>query len=333
MMNNSLAQLINNVNTSKRSLITILIITLCLLSSNTYANDDFYPPWSHGKNNPVKQRGLEITVPEVDNLPDIHGDPFHSALNIFLGGNYFFVMAPLVEEFVKEHPQFEGRIYYETLPPGLLYKQIEQHGVITVGNMTWQVQADVYAAGLRRVEQLIKEGRSNGKAVPYVTNTLAIMVPKNNPKHILSLTDLAQPGIKLVMPNPQFEGIAQQIEKSLVKAGGEQLKQSVYGTKVNNGETTLTHIHHRQTPLTLLEKKADAGVTWQSEAIFQEKIGNPISYISLPSQVNTRAIYAATTVKGNLHPEAAQLWIEFLQSQKALSIFKEYGFEAYRQTH
>jgi ABC-type molybdate transport system substrate-binding protein len=119
----------------------------------------------------------------------------------------------------------------------------------------------------------------------------------------------------------------------LVKAGGEQLKQSVYGTKVNNGETTLTHIHHRQTPLTLLEKKADAGVTWQSEAIFQEKIGNPISYVSLPSQVNTRSIYAATTVKGNLHPEAAQLWIEFLQSQKALSIFKEYGFEAYRQTH
>ena len=332
-MDSSFAQLRNKVNTSKRLLITAFIVSLGLLSSNTYADDDFYPPWSHGKNNPVKQRGLEITVPEVDNLPDIHGDPFHSELNIFLGGNYFFVMAPLVEEFVKEHPQFEGKIYYETLPPGLLYKQIEHQGIITVGNMTWQVQADVYAAGLRRVNQLIKEGHSNGKAVPYVTNTLAIMVPKKNPKHIASLTDLAQPGIKLVMPNPQFEGIAQQIEKSLVKAGGEQLKQSVYETKVNNGETNLTHIHHRQTPLTLLEKKADAGVTWQSEAIFQEKIGNPISYVSIPDKENTRAIYAATTVKGSLHQEAAQLWIDFLQSDKAISIFKEYGFKAYQKTN
>ena len=333
-MNSALAQLKNKMTKNKRQRLFTVVVSLCLISANTYAEDNFYPPWSHGKNNPVKQRGLEITVPEVDNLPDIHGDPFHSELNIFLGGNYFFVMAPLVEEFVKEHPEFDGKIYYKTLPPGLLYKQIEQQGVITIGNMTWQVQADVYAAGLRRVNQLIKDGRSSdNKAVPYVTNTLAIMVPKSNPIHITSLNDLAKSGVKLVMPNPQFEGIAQQIEKSLVKAGGEQLKQAVYETKVSNGETILTHIHHRQTPLTLLEKKADAGVTWQSEAIFQKKIGNPIDYVMLPDQINTRAIYAATTVKGSHHLEAAQLWIDFLQSQKALSIFKEYGFEAYQQTN
>ena len=32
-----------------------------------------FPPWSHGKNNPAIDKGLEFTVPEVDNLPDFHG--------------------------------------------------------------------------------------------------------------------------------------------------------------------------------------------------------------------------------------------------------------------
>ena len=42
----------------------------------------------------------------------------------------------------------------------------------------------------------------------------------------------------LVMPNPAFEGIARQIEKSLVKAGGEALLKTVYYTdKVKNGGT------------------------------------------------------------------------------------------------
>jgi hypothetical protein len=55
-----------------------------------------YPPWGHGENNPVIERGLEFTVSEVDNLPDFHGNPIEPALSIFVGGNYYFAMAPLV---------------------------------------------------------------------------------------------------------------------------------------------------------------------------------------------------------------------------------------------
>jgi hypothetical protein len=69
--------------------------------------------------------------------------------------------------------------------------------------------------------------------------------------------------------------VARQIEASLKKAGGDALEQAVYDTKVKNGETTLTHIHHRQTPLYLMQGVAQAGVTWKSEAIFQEQAGPP----------------------------------------------------------
>ena len=45
-------------------------------------------------------------------------------LSLFVGGNYFFAMAQLVARFEKLHPEFKGRIYWETIPPGLLVKQL-----------------------------------------------------------------------------------------------------------------------------------------------------------------------------------------------------------------
>jgi hypothetical protein len=32
-----------------------------------------YPPWQKDADSDVAERGLEFTVPEVDNLPDFHG--------------------------------------------------------------------------------------------------------------------------------------------------------------------------------------------------------------------------------------------------------------------
>jgi molybdenum ABC transporter molybdate-binding protein len=303
-------------------------------AATAYAADNdlgVYPPWSHGANNPAIDKGMDFTVPEVDNLPDFHGNPMNPKLAVFVGGNYFFAMAPLVAEFEKQNPEYKGKIYYETIPPGLVAKQIMMGGTITVGNMTWTVQADVYAAGLKRVESMLKEGYVNGPIVTYATNTLTIMVPKGNPANIKSLNDLGKPGVRLVMPNPEFEGIGRQIKASLNKAGGAELVKAVYETKVKNGETLLTHIHHRQSPLYLMQGKAEAGVTWQSEAIFEEKVGNPISHVAIPDEQNATGIYAAAVVKGAHNPEAAKKWIDFLDSPSGLAIFKQYGFKAVKK--
>lgn len=176
---------------------------------------------------------------------------------------------------------------------------------------------------------LIKQGLLAGPAVPYVTNDLTIMVPKGNPAHITGLTDLGRPALRLAMPNPEFEGIARQIEASLKKAGGQALADAVYKTKVVDGTTILTHIHHRQTPLFLMLGRVDAGVTWQSEAIFQEQAGHPITHVDIPASQNTSAIYAGAAVKNAVHPEAAKLWLSFIHSPEALSIFEHYGFKPY----
>jgi ABC-type molybdate transport system substrate-binding protein len=196
--------------------------------------------------------------------------------------------------------------------------------------MTWTVKADVYLAGLHAVRQLIDQGLLEGPEVSYVTNTLTIMVPKGNPRHITGLADLNNPKLRLAMPNPAFEGVARQIEESLKKAGGDSLAVAVYDTKVKNGSTILTQIHHRQTPLFLMQGVVDAGVTWQSEALFQEQAGHPISHVDIPSALNTTAVYAGAMVKDAEHREAARAWLDFIRSPEALAIFSRYGFQPYR---
>jgi molybdate transport system substrate-binding protein len=288
-----------------------------------------YPPWQHGANNDRADRGLPFTEPDADNLADFHGDPVHPELSLYVGGNYFFAMAPLVHAFEAHYPQYKGHIYWETIPPGLLAKQMENGGTVTVGNMTWTVPPDVYLAGLKAVQKQIDAGSLQGPAVPYVTNTLTIMVAKGNPAHIKGLADLGRPEIKLAMPNPEFEGIARQIRASLEHAGGSQLLNEVYDSKVADGSTALTHIHHRQTPLWIMQGKVQAGVTWQSEAMFQEQAGHPISHVDIPAADNTTAIYAGAVTRNAPHAAAARRWLDFIRSPEALAIFEQYGFKPY----
>jgi molybdate transport system substrate-binding protein len=296
---------------------------------NCQYNESLFPPWQKGANNDALIRGQEFTVPGVDDLPDFHGDLTDPKLVLYVGGNYFFAMAPLVKAFEEAHPEYKGRIFWETIPPGLLVKQIKSGGVITVGNMTFGIKADAYFAGLKKVKDLISDGTLAPPAVPYVTNTLTIMVPKGNPAKLHSLSDLGRPEIRLAMPNPAFEGIARQIKLSLGKVGGANLVKLVYETKVSDGSTILTHIHHRQTPLFLMLGCAQAGVTWQSEAVFQEQIGNPITHVDIPPQDNTSAIYAGALVNGAPHPDAGRMWLKFIRSRQALTIFESYGFKPY----
>jgi len=299
------------------------------VTTDVPGQDPWSPPWQHGANNDATVRGLEFTVPDADNLADFHGSPMDPKLSLFVGGNYFFAMAPLVKTFEELHPEYKGRLYWETIAPGLLIKQIKAGGTITVGNMTWTVKPDVYLAGFDKIKDYVADGTLDAPAVPYVTNTLAIMVAKGNPLHITSLADLAKPALKLALPNPEFEGISRQIKEALTKAGGAALATRVYDTKVKDGSAVLTVIHHRQTPIWIMQGRAEAGVTWQSEAIFQEQVGHPITHVNIPDSQNSTGVYGAALVKGSAHEAAGRLWLDFIRSPQALVIFERYGFKAY----
>ena len=286
------------------------------------------PPWSAGHNDPAADRGYAFPVGDVDNTPDLHGNPASAQLVLFIGGNQFFVLPRLVARFEQLHPELRGHIFYETLPPGILRQQIAHNNTLTLGNLTLSVTPDVYEAGARVLDSMQSADQVD-HVTRYATNDLAIMIPAANPKGIHSLNDLARPDLRLSMPNPAWEGVARQIAATLRNAGGDPLYQSVYVSKVTTGQTRLTQIHHRQTPMRILAGQADAGVTWSSEVAFQQQIGNPITGVAIPAAQNVTAIYAAGVLRNAPHRAAAEAWVSFLQSPDAQAAYHAFGFRSY----
>lgn len=290
-----------------------------------------YPPWQQGRNNGAARQGLSFTVPPADVMADFHGSLDDPLLVLYASGNYFFAMGDLVHAFGEAYPAYRGRVFYETLPPGLLMKQLTEGGTITSGNMSFTVRPDVMMAERTASEGWVRDGRLAAPVVSFATNDLTIMVPKDNPAKITGLADLGRPGLAIIMPNPAFEGVAAQIKASLTKADGEALAKTVYEAKVADGSTILTRIHHRQTPLFLMQGLGEAGVTWTSEAIFQEKQGHPIAHVAIPAEQNTRAVYSAAIVSGAPHTDAARAWLAFIKTDAAFACLSPYGFQRLAQ--
>ncbi len=283
---------------------------------------DVQPPW----NKPLYP-GTELTVPGLQNVPDIHGDVNNPQLVVFFAGNQYMLVNRLMKAFSKAYPKYP-RVVAFTMPPGRLITSIKRGNGILIGNMHVNLKPDILTAGHGSIMHLQKKTHWFSETAVYARNRLAIMVYKGNPGHITGMKSLSQPSLKLCMPNPEWEGIAKHaIIPALKKTGGEALVNTVYKEKVQNGTTFLTHIHHRQTPVRIMEKKCTAGVVWYTEAYFHDKIvHHPISIVTVPKQDNKVVGYTAALMKTAPHPEAARDFMKFLMSPVSQKLYRHYGF-------
>jgi hypothetical protein len=66
---------------------------LLALASTSLAISQSTPPWSKRENDPAGQQGYVFLVHDVDNVPDLHGNPSDAKLVI-----YAFLVLPLTDE-------------------------------------------------------------------------------------------------------------------------------------------------------------------------------------------------------------------------------------------
>lgn len=295
----------------------LIILSFFILAAELKAQDHrFDPPW----NTPPESK-VTFTVPGIDNVPDLFGDVNDPQLVIFFAGNQFMCVDDLLTAFKKEHPQYQ-RIFVETLPPGILARQVKG-GSITIGNMRISLKPDVFTAGKSQIDQMQAQFT---RTEVYAYNNLAIMVRKGNPKNVKGLKDLGRRDVRVSMPNPEWEEVGRRIEDAYVKAGGESLKKAVMETKVKDSTTFLTQIHHRQTPMRILYNQSDAAPVWYSEVYYQKMIGHPADLVKIPDSENINSTYIAGQMKDAPHAQAAKEFVDFLVSPAAKAIYQKYGF-------
>ncbi|MFK2856746.1 substrate-binding domain-containing protein [Dyella humi] len=286
------------------------------------AQPNYLPPW-----NPPPTRGVSFAVPPFDAIADLHGDIVDPQLTVFFAGNQFMVVHDLVEAFKQHHPQYQ-RVFVETLPPGILAKQIET-GSLVMGNLRIALKPDIFTNGKGSITELQKQHDWFADTVDYARNPLAILVAKGNPKHVESLKDLGRADVRVSMPNPQWEGIAKQIEAGYRKAGGDALDRTIMDNKVKDGSTYLTRIHHRESPLRVLQGESDAVPVWSTEAYFQQQVlHRPVETITIPAEQNVTATYTAARMKDAPHEQASKDFLTFMASAEAQAIYRKYGFQS-----
>lgn len=268
---------------------------------------------------------VQLSVPPVDEVQDLHGDPVHHDLALFFHGNQWMVLDPLLREFQALHPGVTHP-YYETLPPGILVQQMRQ-GALRVGELVLRVAPDVLTAetsvlaGLAEAEWLQEYHE-------YAANTLAFLVQSGNPHQVRGWPDLLLEDVRVVLPNPESEGIGRMVRDIITELLGPDAWTELAHRKAERGLTLFTQVHHRETPLQLLAGAMDVGPVWLTEALYQRRIGMPLDAVRLPADQNRRGRYGVAVVtRTTTHPEAAQAFAGFLLGPAAQAIYADYGFE------
>jgi molybdate transport system substrate-binding protein len=90
----------------------------------------------------------------------------------------------------KVFPQIDPRAKFTFGGSGALETDIEQGA-----------PADVFAAASPKQPAALFAKGLVDKPIEFATNTLVLIVPKDNPAHIRSVTDITRPGVKLVICN------------------------------------------------------------------------------------------------------------------------------------
>jgi molybdate transport system substrate-binding protein len=284
---------------------------------------------------PEKEKSGFPVIPS-DREDDLHNLDFADSadLVLFVAGNQFMVMDELIRVFQEEHADVE-KIFYETLPPGLELKQILAGGAIFRDRVI-DVVPDIYASVTEKaMERLEREGFiTKGDYFLYLHNRIVLMVPEGNPAQIVSVADLGREEVRVSQPNPEYEDIAYYIIDMYQQAGGEGLVHCIMEEKRAEGTTILTVVHHRETPLRIIEGAVDVGPVWATEVIHARQSDLSVDMVEPGEDLDQRdrINYYICRLKDAAHPENAVKFLDFIKSARAQWIYEAHGFVPHFKT-
>ncbi len=268
-------------------------------------------------------------------IPPERGDDLHNLelaesadLVLFMAGNQFMAMAEIVAAFRDAYPEI-GKIFYETLPPGMELRQILAGGAV-FQDRTLRVTPDIYSAvNEKSMQKLADAGHLEpGEYRLYLHNRLSLMVPAGNPAGIKAVGDLGRPEIRISQPDPANEDIGHYILDMYRDAGGESLVTRIMDEKKAAATTLMTVVHHRETPMRIADGTADVGPVWATEIHHARSLGLPIDEVKPGATLDqrNRINYYICRLKTAPHFENAQKFLAFILSPATQAIYARYGF-------
>jgi len=215
-----------------------------------------------------------------------------------------FAATSLTKAFDKIGAQFEAA------HPGVTVKFNYNGSSSLATSINQGAPADVFAsAAPKNMETVTSAGNASGTPQDFARNTGEIMVEKGNPKNIKSVSDLANPALKVVVCAPAVP--CGQVATAIFKNAGVTVKpvseeQNVGGvvTKVTLGE-------------------ADAGIVYVTDVKANEGKGTGVP---IPADQNDITAYPIAQLKDAPNASGAAAFISYVLSPAGQQVLASFGF-------
>ena len=237
-------------------------------------------------------------------------------LQVFAAASMTETLDAIIAQYEEENPGVTIVPTYDS--SGTLKTQIQEGAECDLFISAAQKQMNQLDAA-KTEEQGNEEGLDfvlSDTRVDLLENKVVLAVPDDNPADIQSFEDLATDKLTLLCIGNEDVPVGAYSEEILTALEIlEPLKAAnkiTYGTNVKEVTTQVK------------EGTVDAGIIYATDAYSAELTVVDDS----GSEYCSPVIYPAAVMKGTANEEAARAFLEYLQSEAAMKIFKEVGFTA-----
>jgi sulfate transport system substrate-binding protein len=176
---------------------------------------------------------------------------------------------------------------------------------------------------------LVDAGWNKGEHAGIGTGSVVTMVVrKGNPLGIKDWDDLLKPGVEVVTPNPFSSGGAKWNLLAAYAAKSEGGKNSAAGLayveKLVTGHVKVQPKSAREATETFLQGTGDVLLSYEAEALFAERAGDPVEHVTPPQTFKIENPVAV--LKTSKNAKAAQAFLDYTFTPEAQELWAEAGF-------
>jgi molybdate transport system substrate-binding protein len=190
-------------------------------------------------------------------------------------------------------------------------------------------RADVFAsADQAQMDNAKRAGVIEGADQVFVKNKLVVIYPAANPGRISGLQDLARPGVRFVLTDPNVP-IGAYARTALQQMSRDPQYGADFGSRVlANLRSEEANVRAVVTKVQLGE--ADAAIVYASDVT--PAVAKDITSVLIPDQFNVLAAYPIAAVKDGQNKDGARGFIAFVRSPAGQEVLRKHNFIVDRET-
>lgn len=183
-----------------------------------------------------------------------------------------------------------------------------------LGQIELSGEGDVYVPGSLYYYESAKEKDLVHSKKDVAYHIPVIAVPEGNPGDIKTLSDFANPGVKVILGDPKSAAIGKVAKKMLEKEGlTDQVEKNLVATAATVNELVVY----------ITMKQGDATLIWEDNVMDVSEV----EIIAIPEEKNMIKTIPVCLIKDSKNKELAQKFIDFVVSDEGKAIYEKHGFK------